>query len=484
MKTDFSVKSILKTIASIDPYQNSNLYTWDDIGSGLLYSEVFRDVLRHNVTAKGWMNYDGKVWRHDVGNVKAALAGEAMQRALYLYAVDKDRAYQSYVSKLGSISTRKHMIDDAAKHGAISSEMLDTETRYLNLENGIFDLNEMKLLPHDPERMLSKIAGVKYDQSASSALWDDFLTQIFSGDNAKMQFVQRAIGYSLLGSANEDCMLIFHGTTTRNGKSTFLGSIKSMLGDYGVVLPPDSLGATQRRADSPNENMADLRGSRFVWIEEPSKQMRFDAGLVKTLTGGTPIKTRKLNQANIEFRTSFVMFMAANHLPLVDDQSLFDSERLRVVTFDRHFTQQEQDHELREKLSDSDVKSAILNWALEGLADYRAHGLNTPECVTQASTDYQKQSDKIGTFIAEEMIEDPGHNESCKKVFDRYSQWCRDGGFGLENRKHFFEMLRKRHMAAKSGTVEGRTVYNVIKGYRLRGFGEIIQDADEKTPFD
>lgn len=40
---------------------------------------------------------------------------------------------------------------------------------------------------------------------------------IFYISNSKADFLQRALGYSMLGMSNEECMFILHGKTTRNG---------------------------------------------------------------------------------------------------------------------------------------------------------------------------------------------------------------------------------------------------------------------------
>ena len=63
------------------------------------------------------------------------------------------------------------------------------------------------------------------------------MDEVTQGDKDKADFLQRALGYSMLGMSNEECMFILHGKTTRNGKSTLLNTIETMLGDYAKVAP-------------------------------------------------------------------------------------------------------------------------------------------------------------------------------------------------------------------------------------------------------
>ena len=474
MQSIFNMDEIIKQVNTIDPASNQNKYSLDDIGNGILYYDLFGNFLRYNVTAKNWMYYDGAAWRMDAGNVKAKTAAEILAKALYLYAVNSGKEYRKHVSALGSINTRDRMITDASKHGAISSEQLDKEIRFLNLQNGTLDLESMDFLTHDGERLLSKVAGVDYVPGARSDVWERFLDEIMQGNEEKIYYLKCSFGYMLTGRANEDCLIIFFGSTTRNGKSTMLRTIGGVMGDYGVILPPDALAARQRNADAPSENIADLRGARFVHIEEPSRQMAFDAGLLKQLTGGTRIKTRRLRENNMEFDTTFTAFMSANYLPRVDDMTLFTSDRLRVVSFDRHFEPAEQDKDLRERLSAPDVKSAILNWMLDGLREYREHGLVAPDCITHATSDYMKASDKLASFVNDELVKDAAQVITAKDIYIRYSEWCRGGGYMAENKSHFLDTLRRRGFLSNTGTVNGKTLYNVVRGYRLRDYGEEI----------
>ena len=67
--------------------------------------------------------------------------------------------------------------------------------------------------------------------------WEQFIDEVTQGDKDKADFLQRSLGYSILGMSNEECMFILHGKTTRNGKSTLLNTIETMLGDYAKVAP-------------------------------------------------------------------------------------------------------------------------------------------------------------------------------------------------------------------------------------------------------
>ena len=68
-------------------------------------------------------------------------------------------------------------------------------------------------------------------------------------------------------------------------------------------------------------------------------------------------------------------------------------------------------------------------------------------------------------------------------VYEKYSQWCNDCGLGIDGRTSFYEELKTKNLLSKTGTVAGKTVKNVIKGYSF--VDEIFHpvDGNSKVPF-
>jgi putative DNA primase/helicase len=127
--------------------------------------------------------------------------------------------------------------------------------------------------------------------------------------------------------------------------------------------------------------------------------MAFDVALVKSLTGGDIITARRLFENSFEFKPQFTIFINTNYLPKVVDDTLFTSNRVNVITFDKHFSTTEQDPALKQKLITQTNISGIFNWLLEGLALYRKEGLKLPFSVIAATREYAVSSDKLQLFL-------------------------------------------------------------------------------------
>ena len=78
------------------------------------------------------------------------------------------------------------------------------------------------------------------------------------------------------------------------------------------------------------------------------------------MTGRDTISARFLHQSEFQFTPCFKLICNTNYLPIVSDTTIFKSDRVQVISFDRHFTESEQDKTLKNKLSTGSALSGIL----------------------------------------------------------------------------------------------------------------------------
>lgn len=317
------------------------------------------------------------------------------------------------------------------------------------------------------------IAGVSYDPNARCERWERFIDEIMQGDKEKAVFLQKSMGYALTGDTRHECLFFFYGPTSRNGKSTTIEPIMHMMGDYGKTARPDTIALKQNPdGRGPTEDVARLAGARFVNIPEPPKNMVLSAALVKTMTGGDTVTARFLNENSFQYRPQFKLFINTNHLPSVTDTTLFSSGRVKIIPFERHFSEQERDEGLKDFFMEPGRLSAILNWCLDGLWLLRETGFQMPDSVREATEDYRQGSDKTGRFIADEMVADPLAEARTADVYSRYQEWCGRNGYKPENMQNFKSSLanvatirRKR----PDGGGKADNPVSMLVGYKLSG---------------
>ena len=466
---------------------NAERYETSDKGFGRLFADVFKDRHRYNPSRKDFMRYDGKRWVDDIEGLGARASAKVLSDALVRYAVnvDTEGKYLKAVAALCNIRNRNNMLQDSKDVYFFSNEQLDVNDYLLNVQNGTLDLsgNEPVFLSHSPDMLLSKICNAEYDPAADCREWKKFLLEIMQDDKEKISYLQKIAGLSLTGGTQEETCFILYGSTTRNGKSTFCETLIYLLGDYALTMKPESL-AVKQNLDSrqASGDIARLAGCRFCNASEPPKRMLFDTALLKSLLGRDSITARHLHQREFSFIPKFKLVINTNYLPTITDDTVFSSGRINVISFDRHFELQEQDKDLKNRLRDKQELSGILNWCIEGLQLYRRDGLKPPVAVQTATDTYRTDSDKIGNFI-NECLTKTGQNSKAKDIYEVYSKWCEENGFGVENKSNFFAELKTKGLFANSGTVEGKTVKNIVKGYTVET-DFIEYEGQEPLPFD
>ena len=89
-----------------------------------------------------------------------------------------------------------------------------------------------------------------------------------------MDFIQRAAGYSLLGSTREKVFFILYGRG-RNGKGRFLRVLLALFGELGLNTVFSTLIADRSGNKGPRDDIAAMAGRRFVSAQESREGAQF-----------------------------------------------------------------------------------------------------------------------------------------------------------------------------------------------------------------
>ena len=257
-------------------------------------------------------------------------------------------------------------------------------------------------------------------------------------------------------------MFILHGKTTRNGKSTMLDAIQHLLGDYSTVAPVELIckAERQKNAEAPSSVLAKLKGRRFVTMSESDTAGKLDEATIKQYTGGEDITARELYQAAITFKPQFTMWLSCNDLPSVKDKSLFASDRVRVIEFNRHFTDDEQDKGLKDFFESPEAMKGIFTWLVAGYFKYKRFGLKMPAHMQKVVKAYEKDNDLVLQFLEEKCEHIAEGHTTAKAIYDAYKIWCKSNGYYVCSMKKFnAEVTAHPGWYHDKGLIKGMTVY-------------------------
>lgn len=467
------VPAMLAVLREIDPVENKKYRYVSDITLSQLFSAVIHTVARYNIDEKRWYLFDGIRWQPDGrdGTTVARMAID-FQMALKLYVStcgEINEGYKKEVQKLDRLSRRKSLKEDAQAMLIVRSAAFDSRPELFNCKNGVFNTETEQFQPgHDPDLLITKCSNVVYNPDTESEEWRKTITDILSKNPDCVEYLQKLTGAALTENKSNEEFYICYGAKTRNGKSTFAEVVGYMFGDYGAAASPETLMSHSKNPSRAEPDVARLTGCRFLRCSEPAKDSVFDVAALKNFTGGEERPTRKLYGEIFQFQPVFRLFICTNYLPAVNDMTLFDSRRVKVIPFNNVYTEDTEDHNLKNRLKSEAVISELFNWCIDGLRMYKQDpALRPPQSVREATEEYRRISDKIQLFVNDELEKDSKTAISVKDVYEAYRDWCRSNGFGVESKKNFTAAIKRRELWAHSATIHGRTVRNVINGYKL-----------------
>lgn len=433
----------------LDDFQ---VYPLTDIGSSKLYADMYKGELKFVRELGLFFYYKDGVWIKDIGSVFARrlakkFAVSTVAEANKIKDEQARKTYVDYYNKFNSYHAREKLVKDAQTVYVIDYSEFDSKPYLYNCQNGTFNLKSGELQKHNPEDMLTQISGVSYNPEAKCDRWERYINEVMNNDQASINLLQMIAGYCLSGSTKFECFFMLYGGSTRNGKGTFNNTMMKMHGDYAKVLNPESLSVKSfySNSEAPNESIASLAGARYVCVSEPGESLVLNSDLVKTLTGGDPIKARFLRQNSFVYTPAFKIVINTNFLPTILDDTIFSSDRLVLLNFERHFNAENRDNSLKGLFTKLGNISAIFNWCYEGYKMLEQAGeFAMPEKSRRLFEQYRAESDTLQQFIDECLIKCDGARVTFKAVYERYKEWSKENGYSQYSKKTLKKRMGKK----------------------------------------
>jgi putative DNA primase/helicase len=318
------------------------------------------------------------------------------------------------------------MLSLAKHHKPIVSqqENFDMCRDLFNCQNGTIDLRTGELEAHEPTDFITKVAPLNYDPYAECPLWMKFLKRITGEDAELMDYLQRAVGYTLTGDTSEQVLFMCYGSGA-NGKSVFLETIHGLLGNYAQKAEFSSFLAQDRPSTIRND-IASMAGARLVSASEVDEGRHLNEALIKSLTGGDTIRARRLYHEHFDYLPQFKLWFAVNYKPGIRELNNAIWRRIHLILFNQAIPENEQDHQLKVKLRAE--FPGIFAWAIRGCLDWRKCGLLPPPSVLSATVQYRQDSDNLAKFIDDCCVRAEDTWVGSGALYAAFKQWCEANG--------------------------------------------------------
>lgn len=411
---------------------------------------------------KQWYVWDGRRWAPSLRGEAGRLALETA-RSIYAEAAtiendDERKALGAWAMKSENAPQIMNMLKLAAmfKEVAIVPADLDADPWLLTVENGTLDLRNGQLRVHRCEDLISKMVPIRYEPRATCPVWERHLELVLPDEKTRA-FFQRASGYSLTGLDVEEVFFFLQGEG-QNGKTKTLEVLAALLGDYAWTA---TFGAFVRTHNSvPLNVIADLKGRRFVVVDEGEENQTFNESLLKNVTGGSNVAGRQLYSRTINYRPTFKLWFGSNYKPSIQGIDLAIWRRVRLIPFNVTIPEDKRDKFFVQKLMAE--LSGILNWTLAGLAEWQRIGLAPSDDVRNATRAYRSEMDTVKEFIEEQCDKRPKATVKLTDLYSCFFSWSKRNGNNLPmGRRAFADRLRRLGLDVPDNGTHARIVWGI-----------------------
>lgn len=416
-------------------------------GDAELWSRIARGTHCWDCLAMVWRRYEDGLWVADEAaktrveaidalagiyeELAAGLRGEIKAEPVEDGAKDHRKgAVENIGRRVGRLRSTGYstaMLELAKPLLAARATDFDRSPHLLAAMNVVVDFEAGQTREFRPEDRLTRRVPVRFDPEAECPRWEAFLDRCLGGDAALIAYIRRAVGYSLTGYVDADC-LFFHYGKGANGKSTFLAALKMLCAELMVTIDIESLLA--RRSDNNFDyKKAMLEGCRLAVTDEIPENRRLNEAAIKALVGGDQIVARRPYERPYNFIPTHKLWMAGNHKPAITGSDLGIWRRIHLVPWT--VTIPEEDRRPRHELLAGFRAElpGILAWALAGYQDLLDQGgLCPPPAVVEAVREYRSESDQFSLFVGDRIERVLGERVALGDVLKAYLAWCQDEG--------------------------------------------------------
>lgn len=320
---------------------------------------------------------------------------------------------------------------------------MDTNQYLLGFKNGVVDFKEKIFRPGYPEDYITK--STKIDFISFENLADeienveerikevkDFMKTLFPIPEVE-NYMWEHLSSVLIGTNINQTFNIYHGSGS-NGKSMLTDLMGHTLGDYKGTVPITLVTEKRGSIGGTSDEIIKLKGVRYAVMQEPSKNVKINEGIMKELSGGDPVQARALYSESEVFIPQFDLVVCTNNVFDFDSNDDGTWRRVVKVDFVSKFRDEGEsfyddtefvfpkDKNLKEKLPKMAI---ILASLLVKIAFEKEGKVNICDFIKNSTRKYRKSQDTISCFV-DECIEvtDNIKDKICKKdITSIFNEW-------------------------------------------------------------
>lgn len=317
---------------------------------------------------------------------------------------------------------------------------MDTNKHLLCFNNGVIDFRNKTFRNGYPEDYITKTTKINYipfdsnnvEISEAKDKILEFMEKLFPIADLN-RYMWDHLASCLIGSNKNQTFNVYHGSGS-NGKSIIADLMSVTLGEYKGTVPITLVTEKRGLIGGTSDEVLKLKGVRYAVMQEPSKSVKLNEGIMKELTGGDPIQARGLYAESEIFDPQFNLVVCTNNLFDIESNDDGTWRRIRKVDFVSKFIDKGEEHtdetpyiytkdkELKDKLP---ALAPVFASMLVKRAFETDGIVADSETVMNSSNKYRRGQDHISKFVSEfvEKTSEPKDKIKKTELYNQFKFW-------------------------------------------------------------
>lgn len=332
-----------------------------------------------------------------------------------------------------------------------------SSTKYIPVQNGVFNLETWQLEDFSPEIITRNKIPVPYVPDAYYEVTDKTLDKIAVNDKKIRMLLEEILGYILFRRNEFAAMFVLTGDGS-NGKSSFLKMIRKLVG-YENTASLDLKELDQRF------KTAELFGKLVNIGDDIDKAYIKSTSVLKKLATGEALNVERKGKDPFDFTNYAKLIFSANEMPRINDYSHGLGRRLQIVPFKAKFSPDDPDYDpfITDKLLSDESMQYVLNLALNALKRLLKNKKFTQsKAVERELEKYQEENNPIISFVNnEDVVLD---RAVVADVYMQYKLYCSENGYQAVSNVSFGKQIKQLYgYISKQQKVDGKNVRIFMK---------------------
>lgn len=478
---------------TIDHYIEESLPNHTDYDIAQVLCQMYKDkYICTDLKQKVWYVFTNHRWKLDKG---MTLRNKISKELYNVYDIKRGRLsveYQQYdpsdqraqnirdkqkmitelMVKLKKTTEKDHIMREAMEvfFDADFVANKDSNVNLLCFNNGVIDFEQKTFRDGHPQDYITKTTKIDYkpydpenpETKKISEEILDFMEKLFPVKDLN-RYMWDHLASCLIGTNKNQLFNVYHGSGS-NGKSMLTDLMSHTLGEYKGTVPISLVTEKRSGIGGTQAEIVQLKGIRYAVMQEPSKNVKLNEGIMKELTGSDPIMGRGVYATELDvFKPQFKLVVCTNNLFDIDSNDDGTWRRIRKVDFMSKFIDNTDKNEYEtphifKKDTSLETKLPIFAPVFASMLVKRAFETEgiVEDCdtVLEASNKYRKGQDHIAAFVSENIMKTGNPTDKVKKgeLNAQFKQWFIDsqGSRKMPKGQELYEYMDKKFGSCKA----------------------------------